>query len=213
MKNGVALPEIRINFAYLLYFGESQKIAGENKLETYEQYTEWTLNYRKEWRKFESKILKALLDKLELAFYLPIIDVSCAPYFIPKSDPLIMNFSHEPDKFVDVLTHELIHLLLTDNNIVRTKDAKPVINLFDEWKKLFRGNYDFSTLVHIPVHAISKYIYLDVLHDPSRLQRDIDSAQKLNGAKAYIDSWDYVNNHDYHQIVNDLSGSYQEANI
>lgn len=202
------LPEIRINLAWLLLYGESQKLADDQELESYEQFEEWTVNYRKEWRKHEKKILTALQDSLGIKFYKKVVDVSCAPNFVPKSDPLIIGFRAYPDEFVDVLTHELIHVLLTDNNKVRLRDDNPRVDLEKEWHSLFGENHDFDTLVHIPVHAVLKYIYLDVLEDPSRLERDIKSSD--NYAKSYQNAWEYVSTNDYMEIINTLKKSYQE---
>ena len=205
------LPEIRISFADLLYFNESQTLAGEDKLDTYEQYEEWTEAYRKEWRKYETKIITALQEVLGVQFYKPVIDVSCAPYFIPKSDPLIMNFRNEPDQFVDVLMHELCHVLLTDNNVLQIHNhTKKSVNLARVWEELFGKEHDFGTLVHIPVHALSKYIYLDILKEPSRLKRDIDSVKTYVGSEIYTAAWDYVEKHGYELIINKLKVSYKE---
>lgn len=205
------LPEIRINFADLLYFNESQTLAGKEKLDSYEQYEKWTEAYRKEWRKYETKIITALEEVLNAQFYKPVIDVSCAPYFIPKSDPLIMNFRNEPDQFVDVLMHELCHVLLTDNNVIQIHKHtnKKNVNLAKVWEELFGKEHDFSALVHIPVHALSKYIYLDILKEPSRLKRDIDSVKTYVGSEVYTAAWDYVDKQGYKEIIGKLKHSYK----
>ena len=53
------IPEIRINFAWLLFYGESQALAEANsfKLESYEHYDNKTEEYRKAWKKHEKKNL------------------------------------------------------------------------------------------------------------------------------------------------------------
>lgn len=207
------LPEIRINFADLLYMGESKSLAEGKKLESYEQYDDWTAAYRKEWEKHEKKIMPALQDILDVQFYKSVIDVSCAPYFIPKSAPLIMNFRNEPDQFVDVLTHELCHVLLTDNDVVQIHNhrQKQPINLVEAWQKLFGKELDFNTLVHIPVHALCKYVYFDVMKEPSRLERDMESVKSYVGTQSYVDAWEYVEKHGYQKIIDDLKHMYAEA--
>ena len=203
-------PEIRINFADLLYFNESQTLAGKEKLDSYEQYEKWTEAYRREWLKYETKIVIALQEVLNLQFYKPVIDVSCAPYFIPKSDPLIMNFRNRPDQFIDVLMHELCHVLLTDNNIVQINNhTEQSVNLAKVWEGLFGKEHDFGTLVHIPVHALSKYIYLDILKEPSRLKRDIESVKTYEGSEVYVAAWDYVDKQGYKEIIDKLKHSYE----
>lgn len=205
------IPEIRIYFAWLLYYGECQTLAGDNKLESYEKHEEWTDDYRKEWKQYEQKIVPALQDVLGVTFHQPVIDVACAPYFIPKSEPLIMNFHNTPRQFVDALTHELCHVLLTDNNVLRIKDEKPAFDLLEKWRELVDDTDDFNYLVHIPVHALCKYIYLDVLKDPSRLSHELKAIREFETAEPYIKSWEYVETHDYKDIIERLKQSYKEA--
>jgi len=152
------LPEIRINFSSLLYSTVSTKLCKmqDNDLPSREQCKEWTNTYRKEWKKHEKKILEGMTEILGLEFYADLIDVHLAPGIIPMSDPLIINFGNYPAEFVDELTHELVHVLLTDNNLFRTKDEGSETDLGDEWQKLFPGYDNFSTIVHIPVHAVHK---------------------------------------------------------
>lgn len=203
-------PEIRINFSELLYgfaSGDFAKSMGES-LPSYEDCYEWTDEYRQEWAKHEKKILIGLMDALGVEFYKPVIDVSVAPFFIPQSDPVIMNFLNKPDQFVDVLAHELAHVLLTDNTKLQLRSAKPSLDLVETWEKLFGKGHDFNALVHIPVHALSKYLYLDILCADHRLQRDIEHAKTLRGAPAYVQSWEYVNTHDYREIIAKLKASY-----
>ncbi len=199
------LPEIRIYFADLLQMGESQKLATGEKMATYEQYEEWTAAYRKEWKKHEAKILPAMQNVLGLEFHHNTLDVACAPFFIPKSWPLIIGFTREPDFFVDTVTHELAHVLLTDNNIMSILDPNRSRDLVKPWEKMFGDNHDFTCLVHIPVHAMLKYIYLDILKEPKRLKRDIKWSQKH---PPYAAAWKYVEDNDYKKILADLKKSY-----
>jgi len=200
------IPEIRIYFAWLLE-EEGHKLAPHLPKKSANQYQQWAKNYSQAWSKHESKILPALQDALGVHFYKTVIDVPCAPNFIPKSDPLIMNFRGHPDEFVDVLTHELCHVLLTDNNKIQINGKDIKNRLGDVWVELF-GSHDFNTLVHIPVQALMKHIYLDVLNEPKRLERDIDDSKKYG--LAYIDSWQYVQDGDYKEIIAKLKKSYAE---
>jgi len=106
--------------------------------------------YKEEWSKYEKKILKGICDILELNFKANIIDV----YIVsgnPRSmsHPLIIKSDYPPDKFVDVLTHELIHRLIDFNGLNK---------IVYEVKKKY---IDKSGLVksHIIIHAMLKYIY------------------------------------------------------
>ena len=78
-----------------------------------------------------------------------------------------------------------------------------------EWQKLFGKEHASGTLVHIPVHAVHKAIYLDVLNAPERLERDIAGIKK-NKATDYINAWDYVDKHGYLEIIEKLRASYKK---
>ena len=204
------IPEIRIYYSYLLADFESKIIAEkfDLKMDTEEQFIVWAGNYRAEWSKYEGEIIPALQKALGVKFYKKVIDVNCAPFFRPKSDPLIMNFKNLPDKFVDELTHELCHVLLTDNTKAQHHSYKRRVNLLDIWEDLF-GRHDTNTLVHIPVQALMQHIYIDVLKDPSRLERDKKDSKRY-GHGEYTDSWNYVEKHGYKEIIEKLKKSYAE---
>jgi len=203
------MPQIRINFSPLLYdyvARDKYKLYAQEwgDMPSREQCEEWTENYRKEWAKYEDKILPALTKALGVYFRQSIIDVHTVPGIRDMSDPIIMNFMTDADEFVDRLTHELVHKLLTDNTAYSLNDTDKPTWLGDEWQKLF-GDHDFDALIHIPVHAIHKYIYLDVLKEPERLQRDIASTKDN---EPYAAAWQYVNDHDYIKIIADLKKLY-----
>ena len=206
------MPQIRINFSHLLY-----DYVARDKYELYKngwgnipdtkQCEEWTANYRTAWQEYEAKILPALEKILGAAFRQPIIDVHTVPGIRDMSDPLIMNFMTEPDEFVDRLTHELIHKLLTDNTAYSLNDTNKPTWLGNEWQKLF-GDHDFDTLIHIPVHAIHKHVYLDILKEPERLKRDLEGTADN---KPYAEAWKYVSEHDYKKIISDLKEQYEAS--
>jgi hypothetical protein len=198
------IPEIRIYYGYLLE-REGYKLVDEPKHQSWEQYQTWVTNYRRAWSPYEAKILSALQGALGVNFCRTVIDVPCAPYFTSKSDPLIMNFSDNPDEFVDDLAHELCHVLLTDNHKIQDKGTDPDASLMTIWSKLF-GEYDVGTLVHIPVHALMKHIYLDVLGEPARLERDLERSQRIG--PAYVESWQHVQDGDYQTVIAKLKDSY-----
>ncbi len=194
-------PEIRIKNAWLLKDATSvhlhelwaepgEKLADDDKIdEIVEEYT-------KAWKPYEKKIIEGMCDILGLKFRQNIIDVYIAPWFLAFSDPMVIGIKSKPDRFVDILTHEILHRLLTDN----TKDEYPM-EYKAIWGKLFGKDHSFVTLVHIPVHAVHKAILLDVLNEPERLERDIELCSKH---KDYKDAWDYVEKHGYKEIVEKL---------
>ena len=202
-------PEVRIYFSWMLYDRVSvhlHELFGKGEeLITKEQAEDYTENYRQAWSKFEDRILPALVEVLGVEFYRPVIDVPCAPWMWSISDPLTMGFQFFPDQFVDQLTHELCHVLLTDNTKYSMRSSKKVQYLDERWKKLFGKEHDFDTLAHIPVHALCKYIYLDILKDPKRLERDVEMVRV---DPSYEAAWDYVDEHDYKEIIKQLKGDY-----
>ena len=90
-----------------------------------------------------------------------------------------------------------IHRILTDNT-----STDYYHDFLSDWKMLYGDTHDMKTLIHIPVHAVMKKLYLDSIHRPDLLKFDIDSTK--NNAP-YAAAWDYVTNHDYNEIVAGLS--------
>jgi hypothetical protein len=203
------LPEIRIKDAYLLRENVSKHLhelwGKENEdLADNEWMQKRVKEYQKAWKPFEKQILAGLTEIIGASYRQNIIDVYIAPWFNAFSDPLVVGVTREPDEFIDILTHELIHRILTDNSSI-----KPKTNLISKWEKLFGRQKSLTTLVHIPVHSVHKAIYLDVLKEKSRLLRDINSCRK-HGHKDYVQAWDYVEKHDYKKINELLKASYRD---
>jgi hypothetical protein len=209
------IPEVRINFSYLLYGCESPVLdrhvnGGKDTLASPSHYKELTRSYRAAWERYETILLRDMQTILGVAFYRPVIDVSLAPYFVPHSDPLIINFRYEPDEFVDILTHELLHVLLTDNSVHQSNSRQPKMNLLQEWRSLF-GDHANLVLAHIPVHALHKSLCLHTLKAPERLERDVSRAQQSPTGAVYAEAWDYVNTHDYLGIIDQLRLIYRDT--
>jgi hypothetical protein len=207
------LPEIRINFSWLLYDGECRHLdrilnPGASKLARPQQYEARTQEYRKAWANYQTSILRGMTEALGLSFYRPVIDVTLAPCFRNISTPLILNFAPDSDRFVDVLTHELLHVLQADNQKHQTLGPHATVDLLAEWRGLF-GEHERVTLVHIPLHALHKYIYLDVLKAPERLERELSFLRTLQTAGAYLQAWDYVNERNYRGIVDEMRKVYR----
>jgi hypothetical protein len=211
------LPEIRIYFSTLLYEGECRHLdralnPDASKLARPQLYEARTREYRKAWATYETTILRGMTHVLDLSFYRTVIDVTLAPCFRGISTPLILNFAADPDRFVDVLTHELLHVLQTDNNKYQALGPHDTIDLLSAWRRLF-GDHERVTLVHIPLHALHKYLYLDVLKAPERLERELNVLRSIQTAGAYLQAWDYVNERDYRGIVNEIRNLYKEKDL
>ena len=202
------LPQIRIKNAWLLRNNVSKhlhQLYGQGKkLASLEQVEAKVKDYRQAWQPLEEKILSAMGDLLGLSFRQNIIDVYIAPYFKAFSDPIVIGNHSPADAFVDLLTHELLHRLLTDNTTVPYQT-----DFLSQWQKLFGKEHSSLTTVHIPVHAVHKAIYLDILKQPSRLERNLDIIKRRD-ATDYQKAWDYVDKHGYHKIIEKLKQSYQK---
>ena len=197
----MTLPEIRIKYAWLL----AEKTAtpmldyydkGSN-LRSFEEYEVIAAQYQEWWRPYEHKVLTALCDATGLRYKPNVIDVYVAPFFYAFSDPLVLGVKFDSQqKLVCNLTHELTHRLLMDNT---THDDNKTI---DEWTHAF-GERDFVELVHIPVHALMHYVFIDVLDEPALLECEV------LGTEPYKNSWEYVQTHDYDKIIKQLQQIYK----
>jgi len=201
------IPQIRIKDAWLLKSAVSEALnelwGDGSPLRSDEEYAKIVESYEKAWKPLENKVLSGMCEIIDLEFRQEIIDVYIAPWFKAISDPMVIGVTLETDEFIDVLTHELIHRLLTDNTLLPIEDKF----LVPEWEKLFGGQHAWNTLIHIPVHAIHQAIYCDVLKDPQRMERDINSCKKHNDID-YVKSWEYVEQNDYKKIIKKLRYSY-----
>ena len=189
------LPQIRIQYGYFL----------DNALNRNESATalsEYELNqkaetYTKAWGEFEKQILEEMMSLLNLEFNQNIVDVFVVNRVNGSfSNPMVITAKYSPDEFVDALAHELVHRLLTDN----TRRVNPY--------EYLRKKYPNETVIvanHILVHAIMRYLYIDVLRAPERLARDIDKSQKY---PSYRRAWEIVGAEGYKKIISSFRKTY-----
>jgi len=199
------LPKIRIKNARLLRHAASEpmnQVYGDGTpLLSHEEYQAIVARYQAAWEPYEEKILRGMEELLGLEFYQNTIDVYIAPWFRAFSDPLVMGVKFSDSDFVSTLAHELLHRLLTDNTSTRRDDPE----LIADWEKMIGEGCGAKTLVHIPVHAMLKALYLDILNEPERLQDDIAKCQKN---LPYKEAWEYVEAGDYRDIIRHLRSYY-----
>lgn len=196
------LPTIRIKYGWLLAsvtaealhasHGKNSQLAPHKEfIKTAEKYEAW-------WRPHEEAILYGMCHILGLTFRQNVIDVYVSPWFTPISDPLVVGpaFRSE-DALVNTLTHELIHRLLIDNT------SFPHDHHFSKgWRTVFGEEHEQKVLVHIPVHAVMKMLYLDVINRPDLLALDREITRNN---KPYADAWRYVDETGYKVIIGKLS--------
>lgn len=198
------LPKVRIRYGWLLTSNASRHInelqGNGEPLQSDEFYEGITEEYIKAWKPYEHKILQGMCDTLGLSFRQDIVDVYIAPWFHAFSDPMVVGVMYKPDKFIDVLTHELIHRLLTDNN-----ESPYDMEHVKRWRGMFGENTPHKVVVHIPVHATLQAIFDDVLEESERTKRDMKHSQK---APAYDKAWKYVQENGYKNIIEQLRKDY-----
>lgn len=200
--DSIQIPEIRFRFARLVYNTISVPLAERDKstLPDPESIKKKVVDYQNEWKKIENKIINGICNCFDLNFYLKTIDVNISPYLRPISTPLLLNTKYEPDQFIDLLTHELLHILLNDNTTYNNS------KLIETWKSIYSTD-DMLTLNHIWVHAGLKYIYLDVLKNPYRLERDKEECKKW---PSYYKAWEIVEEVGYKELIDKFKAKYPE---
>lgn len=195
---GMKLPEVRIWYAWLIdpVYRDAFFANPKNRRKRYPSahaIRRRIVAYRRSWKAHESEILTGICRATGVGFEENIIRVHVvgrAPRSV--SYPLVTYATHAPSEFVDVLTHELIHHIITEN-------AKRV-NFFPAITPFTRGK-SMTVNVHVLVHAIHQYIYLDVLKDPSRLRRNLEWAQRHPPYRA---AWKIVEKVGYQRILKRL---------
>ncbi|MBU6431035.1 MAG: hypothetical protein KGJ58_00090 [Patescibacteria group bacterium] len=163
-----------------------------------EKVLERVKNYNEEWIKYENKILSKICEILGLNFERNIIDVHIVSGNPRQfSNPIIIKSGFSPDEFVDVLTHELLHVLFQDN--IDIFPIKILNEMFQDESK--------TTKNHIITHAVLKFLYLDILKDRERLERNILNSKKHNSSD-YTRAWEIVEEKGYREVIDDLKKRY-----
>lgn len=166
------------------------------------RFIQRTLNrYEKAWRPYEGKLIRGVCELFELDFRQNTIDVYAAPFYRAFSDPMFIATKYTSDRAVEVITHEILHRLLSDN-LQTTFDR----HYAREWKKAI-GVHDFNVAVHIPVHAALQALFDDVLGEPERTVRDKKMCQRWPDYKA---AWKYVDEVGYKVVIERVKNAYKE---
>lgn len=200
------LPEVRIKDAWLLRENASRHLhelwaKDDAVLADDDKMYEIVQNYKNTWQPYEKKILEGMCDLVGLQFYQNTIDVHIAPWFNAFSSPMIIGVMFKPERFVEVLTHEICHRLLTDNQY---DTEYPILK--DEWVRMFGDEVSMNTRNHIPVHAMLQAIFDDILKEPARTKNDKVLCTQWPD---YDAAWKYVDEHGYKNIIEQLKNSYR----
>ena len=156
------------------------------------------LNYipkiEKLWRKDEKKILKELSKVSGLEWKSKTICCYVVGRCIPFSDPLTLPVYTKEDYFIDVLVHELIHQLFTQEGNME-KSKKRGLTSTEGIEKNHK-----KTRIHIPLYAIHSHIYLKFF-GIERLNRD---KRLMNCLSEYKRAWEIVEKEGYEKIINEF---------
>lgn len=165
-----------------------------------EKLNENTKLFQENWDRDGKMMLQGVCDVLGLSFYrnvIPVYVVNGSPR--PFGDPIIIRADFKsPDSFIDVLVHELIHVLFIDNQ------KKIPWSIF---MKMF-PNESPETQNHVIVNAVLKYIYLEVLNNPERLQKDTNRSKK-HGSTEYTRAWEIVEERGYRKLISQFVKMYK----
>ena len=195
------IPEVRFQYAWLLADAASvhlnEKFGDGSPLHSYDEYCEVAKKYDEWWAPEGERILRALCDITGLQFRQNTIDVHVAPWFYAFSSPMVLGvIFKDKDTLIDVLTHEIIHRLLTDNTTYEWRH-----DFVKQWRGMFGDTVTKNTLVHIPVHAIMEALYRGPLHRPDLVDFDKELVKK---SPDYVAAWEYVDEHGHDSIVAEL---------
>lgn len=184
-KNGWLLSN-----AFAAYMHEIEKYK-DHKAPSYEEGVKIAEQRKKLWKKYEKIVVTAMQKITGLNFSRDIIDTyTVFGWKGAFSEPLVIGMYYQGEDFLDVLTHELIHVLLVDNIQKRNGGIWP--------KKIYPKIKDKNAIFHILVHAIHKEIYLNVLKRPDRLEHDLKNAQNW---PSYKMAWDIVERDGHMNII------------
>jgi len=177
------IPNINIQSSYLL----------EDRFELPKIKEEKIKEYQKEWKKYEKNTLSAIQNITGLIFDHNIIDVYVVnPFkFGAISKPIIVGGGMSPDRFVCVLTHELIHRIMEDN----IQGA--------HWHKKIKRMYSTETNMvsyHVAVHAILEGVLIKI-NNQDMLIQDIRISNKHADYKR---AWEIVKKAGHQNIINRL---------
>ena len=161
------------------------------KYPSFKKILSYTEKIERLWRKDEKKVLQEIAKITHLKWRSKSIDCyvvgRCRPFSYPLTMPI---YEKHPDLFIDVLIHELIHNILTQNR-------EKIKRAFEYINKKYKKETP-RTKNHIYVHAIHNHIYLK-FYNKNRLKRDIGFS-KLDFQK----SWAIIQKEVYKNIINEF---------
>lgn len=198
------LPTLRFSTSWELY---------EKIIRNIYRYPDDAINLEKEelnarrmisdWLSYEDQVLGGICSVTGLSFRKNIIDICIAPKVMSTCRPIIIGVDGYDKRFVDEVMFQLIFQLLTDNTSIPF-----TYDVIEDWIEIFNDTLFEDEAYFVPVFALQKAVYLDVLDEPDRLEKAILKSSGLFRGDEKV-AWEYVNAHDYREIINTLQRLYK----
>lgn len=155
--------------------------------------------YRRRWRSVGPSILRRLSQLTGIRWRERVMICTLTPLYT-QADPLCVPPYQDPDWFIHVLTHELIHQLL------RQGKAHTVQQRLERLRRRYR-RYPKDVREHILVHAIHGIVIQKLFRDGGRLfQRELRWAAKR---PEYALSWQIAQRRGFKKIAQELRDGVQ----
>jgi len=206
MKN---YPKIIFKYSriYDQLWGERMKDKKKNKVyPSSRKILNYIKNIEKLWKNDEKKVLVELSRIIGLKWKEDKIICYVVGKSIPFSDPLTTPIYKRhsigyisKDRFIDILIHEMIHRLFTQEKDFKNYKSRKAFAYFR--KKYKKENW--KTILHIIVHAIHSHIFLK-FYSKRRLKREI----RITGSSpdsSYKRSWEIVEKEGYENIIREFT--------
>lgn len=132
------------------------------------------------WWQKETLVFDSIAHALQLQWQKNLVSCYLVSYGTCFSDPLTMRRFKDRSRFLHVLTHELVHVLLLQN--------QNIVTAAQQYFKQIYSNESQLTRNHIVVHAVLAKI-LPSCFGKAALDRDIELCQK---SPEYKRAWDIV---------------------
>jgi len=187
---------VKINFVWSFIYEQIIHNPTVKENFDYEKYQKYINDYLKKvkniWKTKEKQVLNSCEEITGLKWKkekIPVYVIKISS-IMPISDPLTIptqfesedeTFSLTPERFVDMMVHEIIHNLFIQNE-------KEIGNYFDFILNKYKKE-DLDTAIHLLLHSIHKKIF-EKHFDKSRLDEEIEMSSFY---PSYKRSWEIVN--------------------
>jgi len=120
---------------------------------TYQKGERYAKRLQKEWNKISNKVFKSISKVSGLKWKEEKIRAYVVKHIrSPISFPLTLRMDAPMFYQIENIIHELVHNIMVQNNWPNFNHR-----FFKKYK-----NYKFNTMIHIPVHAILKLVFLEL---------------------------------------------------